>query len=339
MRAAVLKDDGRFTVEEVDRPAPTGHQAVLRVKYCGICGSDLHAVRAGNLEPGAILGHEVTGEIIELGPDVEGFEVGDRVTTLSAIPCDACAKCEAGLYRTCENGWQIFGYTGAPGGYAEELVTHASIMAKVPEGMTDEAAAFNEPSIVGLHAVRASNLKLGDKVVVIGAGPIGLLVLQSVLLANAGPVYVVEPSAGRRQMALDFGATEAFDPFHEEILEIITNRTTIGADIVFECAGAKGTLQQGIELVRPGGQVMVPGVNMEPDEVSPMTMIGKECEIKGSLGGGDLFDTALEYLATGKIRAEPMVSRIVSLEEVDEVFQSLGAPASDAVKVLVAPNG
>ncbi|HJN93137.1 MAG TPA: alcohol dehydrogenase catalytic domain-containing protein [Dehalococcoidia bacterium] len=338
MRAAVLTADGRFTVEEVDRPAPTGSQAVLRVKYCGICGSDLHAVRAGNLEPGAILGHEVTGEIVELGPDVAGFEVGDRVTTLSAIPCDACQKCAEGLYRSCEKGWQIFGYSDAPGGYAEEIITHASIMAKVPEGMTDLAAAFNEPSIVGLHAVRASNLKLGDKVVVIGAGPIGLLVLQSVLLANAGPVYVVEPSAGRRQMALDFGATEAFDPFNEDVLEIITNRTTIGADIVFECAGAKGTLQQGIELVRPGGQVMVPGVNMEPDEVSPMTMVGKECEIKGSLGGGDLFDTALEYLAACKIQSEPMVTKIVSLEEVDEVFQSLGTPANDAVKVLVAPN-
>ena len=139
-------------------------------------------------------------------------------------------------------------------------------------------------------------------------------------------------------MALDFGATEAFDPFNEDVLEIITNRTTIGADIVFECAGAKGTLQQGIELVRPGGQVMVPGVNMEPDEVSPMTMVGKECEIKGSLGGGDLFDTALEYLAACKIQSEPMVTKIVSLEEVDEVFQSLGTPANDAVKVLVAPN-
>jgi (R,R)-butanediol dehydrogenase/meso-butanediol dehydrogenase/diacetyl reductase len=281
----------------------------------------------------------VTGEIIELGPEVEGFEVGDRVTTLSAIPCDACDPCKQGLYRSCEKGWQVFGYSDAPGGYAEEIVTHASIMAKVPEGMSDLAAAFNEPSIVGLHAVRASRLRLGDKAVVIGAGPIGLLVLQSVLLANEGPVYVVEPSAGRRQMALEFGATEVWDPFNEDVAALITARTTIGADVVFECAGAKGTLQQGLELVRPGGQVMVPGVNMEPDEVLPITMIMKECEIKGSLGGGDLFETALEYLAAGKIRSEPMVSRVISLEEVDDVFQSLGTPANDAVKVLVAPNG
>lgn len=339
MRAAVLQKDGRFAVEEVERAAPSGRQAVLRVKYCGICGSDLHAVRAGSLEPGAILGHEITGEIVELGPEVEGFEVGDRVTTLSALPCDACAPCREGRYRACEGGWRVFGYADAPGGYAEELITHASVLEKVPESMSDETAAFNEPSIVGLHAVRASRMRLGDRTVVIGAGPIGLLVLQSILLANDAPVYVVEPSAGRRAMALELGATEALDPFRDDVAVAIRERTMVGADVVFECAGAKGTLQQAIDLVRPGGQVMVPGVNMEPDEIQPGTLLMKECEIRGSLGGGDLFRAALDYLAGGQIQVESMVSRVIGLEEVDEMFQSLGTAENDAIKVLVAPNG
>ena len=111
-----------------------------------------------------------------------------------------------------------------------------------------------------------------------------------------------------------------------------------GPDVVFECAGAKGTLQKAIEWVRPGGQVMVPGVNMELDEVSPLAMIGKECEIKASLGGMDLFRTALDLLAAGKIRTEPMVTRIIGLDEVDEVCQTLGTRGDDNVKVLVAPG-
>ncbi len=339
MRAAVLVEGGRFEVQEIPTPEPTGNQVLMRVSYCGICGSDLHAVRAGTLAPGAVLGHEIAGEVVALGPDVRGLEAGDRVTTLSAVPCDSCDPCKAGLYRSCAKGWQIFGYTGVPGGYAENLLTHASIVQKTPDGLSDAEAAWNEPSIVGLHAVRASRLRPGDTSVVIGAGPIGLLVLQSIRLANPGPVFVVEPSAGRRATAKALGATEILNPFEDDVPAFLMAHTEVGPDVVFECAGARGTLQKAIEYVRPGGQVMVPGVNMEEDEVSPLAMVGKECEIVGSLGGAEHFGTALDYLARGLIRVEPMTSRVIGLDEVDEVFQSLGLPGSDDVKVLVAPNG
>ena len=338
MRAAVLEPGGRFAVKDVPEPQATGSQAVLRVTYCGICGSDLHAIRAGAIPPGAILGHEITGEIVALGPDARGFEVGDRVTTLSALPCDTCSECREGRFRTCATGWQIYGYASIPGGYADYVLSHTSVMEKVPAHLSDEAAAFNEPGIVGLHAVRDSRLRLGDTSVIIGAGPIGLLVLQSVLLANAGPVYVIEPSAGRRSVAMQLGATAALHPGHDEVARFLQERTEIGPDVVFECAGARGTLQVALDLVRPGGQVMVPGVNMEEDEVNPLTMIGKECEIRGALGGAHLFRTALEYLAEGRIRVEPMISRVVGLDEVDSVCQSLGTATSDDVKVLVAPG-
>jgi (R,R)-butanediol dehydrogenase/meso-butanediol dehydrogenase/diacetyl reductase len=296
-------------------------------------------LRAGLVPPGAILGHEITGVVEDLGPEVEGIEVGDRVTTLSAVPCGVCEKCAAGLYRTCEAGWQVFGYTGLAGGYAELLLTHASVVEKAPDEISDSAAAFNEPTIVGLHAVRISNLRPGDTSAVIGAGPIGLLVLQAARLANPGPVYVVEPSAGRREKALRLGATAVLDPFTDDLAQFFLNNTPAGPDVVFECAGAPKTLQTAIELVRPGGQVVVPGVNMEDDEVQPITMLMKECEVRGSLGGADLFRTALDYLTAGLIEVEPMVTRVVELEELDELFQTLGTPGSDEVKVLVAPNG
>lgn len=339
MRAAVLQEGGRFAVQEVPDPVPTGSQVVIRVTYCGICGSDLHAVRAGGLAPGAILGHEITGEVVACGPKVRGLEPGDAVTTLSAVPCDACDMCEQGLFRSCRKGWQVFGYTGLPGGYAELLLTHASIIEKAPDGLSPRVAAWNEPSIVGIHAVRASRYRLGDVAAIIGAGPIGLLVLQAARLANPGPIYVIEPSAGRRKTALELGATVALDPRSDDVAAFMQAHTYAGPDVVFECAGAKGTLQAAIDLVRPGGQVMVPGVNMEDDEVSPLALVGKECEVKGSLGGGDLFKTALDYLAAGHINVEPMITRVIGLEDVDAVFQELGTPGCDDVKVLVAPNG
>lgn len=339
MRAAVLRAGSHFTVEELPDPVPTGRQAVLRVIYCGICGSDLHMMRAGLLPEGAVLGHEIVGEIVALGPEARGFEVGDRVTTLSAVPCDNCAKCRAGLFRSCEKGWQVFGYTGLPGGYAEYLLTHSAVLEKAPEGLSDVAAALNEPSMVGLYAARASRVRPGDTVAIIGAGPIGLLVLQSVLLTTPARTWVIETSAGRRQKALELGATDAFDPAEMDLAAFFLNQCEAGGpDVIFECAGAPGTLQKAIEWVRPGGQVMVPGVNMEADEVSPLTMVGKECEIKASLGGMDLFRTALELLAKDSIRAEAMVTKVIGLDELDEVCQTLGTRGDNNVKVLVAPG-
>lgn len=339
MRAAVLRAGGRFAVEQLPDPVPTGRQAVLRVIYCGICGSDLHLLRAGGLQEGAILGHEIVGEITALGPEARGFEVGDRVTTLSAVPCDACPKCEAGLYRSCEKGWQVFGYSGLAGGYAELLLTHTTVLEKVPADLADLRAALNEPTMVGLYAARASRVRTGDNVAIIGAGPIGLLVLQSVLLSSPANCWVIETSAGRRAKALECGATAAFDPRELDVAAFFNANCEMGGpDVVFECAGAKGTLQKAIEWVRAGGQVMVPGVNMEEDEVSPLTMVGKECEIKASLGGMDLFRTALDLISAGKIQPERMVTRVIGLDEVDEVCQTLGTAGNDEVKVLVAPG-
>jgi len=290
------------------------------------------------LPEGAVLGHEIVGEIAALGPDARGFEVGDRVTTLSAVPCDGCAKCKAGLYRSCEKGWQVFGYSGLAGGYAELLLTHTEALEKVPDALADLGAALNEPTMVALYAARASRVRTGDNVAVIGAGPIGLLVLQSVLLSSPANCWVIETSAGRRSKALECGATAAFDPRELDMAAFFSANCEMGGpDVVFECAGAKGTLQKAIEWLRPGGQVMVPGVNMEEDEVSPLAMVGKECEIKGSLGGMDLFKTALDLIAAGKIQPERMVTRVIGLDEVDEICQTLGTSGNDEVKVLVAP--
>lgn len=339
MKAAVLREGSRFVVEDLPDPTPTGRQVVIRVTYCGICGSDLHLLRAGALAEGSVLGHEIVGEITALGPDARGFEVGDRVTTLSAVPCDSCDACREARYRSCEKGLQVFGYTGLTGGYAEYVLTQTSALEKAPPDLSDTAAALNEPAMVGLYAARTSRVRTGDNVAIIGAGPIGLLVLQSVLLLNPANCWVFETSPGRRAKALECGATAVFDPREVDAAAFFQANCEMGGpDVVFECAGARGTLQTALEWVRPGGQVVLPGVNMDLDEVSPLTMVAKECEIKASLGGMELFRTALDLIAAGKLQPEKMVTRVVGLDEVDEVCRILGTADNDDVKVLVAPG-
>ncbi|MFN0094488.1 MAG: zinc-binding dehydrogenase [Dehalococcoidia bacterium] len=337
MRAAVLMEGGRFEVRQVPAPEPTGNQILIRVSHCGICGSDLHALRAGQLPVGAVLGHEIAGIVEAVGPKVRGLEAGDRVTTLSAVPCDSCDKCEAGLFRSCRKGWQIYGYGTVPGGYAEFAISHTSVIERIPDGVDEITAALNEPAMVGLHAARISRVRPGDTVVVIGAGPIGLLVLQAAKLAGAANIYVMEPSAGRRAMAKELGATRVFSP-DEDIARFLMETTEAGPEVVFECAGARGTLQKAVELVRPGGQVVLAGVNAEADELSPLTLVAKECEITASLGGADIFRRALDLMAAGRIRTAPMVTRVIGLDEVDAVMQELGTASCDDVKVLVAPG-
>lgn len=338
MRAAVLQEGGRFAVTEIPTPEPSGNQVLIRVSHCGICGSDLHALRAGSLTVGAVLGHEIAGVVEALGPKVRGLEVGDRVTTISAVPCDQCDRCEAGEYRSCRAGWQVYGYGSVPGGYAEFVLSHSAIIERCPDGLSDVAAALNEPAMVGLHAVRISRLRPGDTAFVIGAGPIGLLVLQAAKIAGARAVCVIEPSAGRRAMATELGATHVFEPGSPGIAAFLRDQTDAGPEVVFECAGARGTLQQAVELVRPGGQVILAGVNAEADEISPLTLCAKECEIRASLGGMDIFRHTLDLIADGRLRTEPMVTRVIGLDEVDAVMQELGTAGCDDVKVLVAPG-
>jgi L-iditol 2-dehydrogenase len=139
-------------------------------------------------------------------------------------------------------------------------------------------------------------------------------------------------------MAARLGATQVFDPRTDDLAAFLNHRTEAGPEVVFECAGARGTLQKAVELVRPGGQVMLAGVNAESDEISPLTLVAKECEIKASLGGAEIFRFALDLIADGRIQTEPMVTRIIGLDEVDAVMQELGTPGCDDVKVLVAPG-
>ncbi len=344
MRAAVLQEDGRFAVQEMPDPEPRSFEALLRVAYCGVGAADVQAAvsqaSGGNgANSGTVLGREISGEIVALGEDAIGFKVGDRVTTLSSAPCDACPECRESRFESCSGGWRTLGRSDHPGGFAELVTTHIASMLKLPDELSDRAGALTDPARVAVHAVAQSRLTLGASAAIIGAGGAGLLTLQAARLNSPAAIYVVDASAERRSRALELGATEAFDANAEGTSAALLDRTGIGPDVVFDCAGAAGTMQQAAQWARPGGQVMLVTPNLGEDELEPSRLIVREIEFKAGGGGMQPLRDALGYLAAGRIDAEAVVTRSAGLDDLNDVLDSLRKDGSDEGKVLVAPNG
>jgi (R,R)-butanediol dehydrogenase/meso-butanediol dehydrogenase/diacetyl reductase len=224
---------------------------------------------------------------------------------------------------------------GLPGAYAEYVRVRTSSLIRIPEGMSDQEAALVEPLAVGLRAVRLSGIRPGDVVAIIGAGPIGLVTLLWARQAGPKSIYVSEMSSQRAAMALRLGADRVFDPGREDPKIEIRNINGIGPDIVFECAGASATLQHAADVVRAGGRIMLVGLSMEPVQVQPFTWIGKEIALKGSLGySAEEFALTVELLHQRKVDVKPLVTDIVSLPDLPEVFQALKRPTTQ-IKVLL----
>jgi L-iditol 2-dehydrogenase len=332
MKAAVFREK-RLVVEAVPDPRPAADEIVLRVSYCAICGSDLHRYAYAMMSPGTIMGHEYAGVVVEVGTNVRTWKVGDRVTR-SGGPA-APGRELPGLpprYSAKERGF----LPQQPGAYAEYLAVPADKVMAVPPNLTDLEASLVEPLTVALHMVRASRLRLGDTAVVLGAGPIGLFALQCAFLAGASRVWVSEVNAARRGAAAALGASETFDPARVPLVQEIVRRTEVGADVAFECAGARPTLQQALELVRWGGQVMVVSLAWEPVDCLPVEWVGREVEMKACYAHlNSEWGMALSLMAQGQIRTQPMISRVIGLDDIDATFRELLRPETDLIQVAV----
>lgn len=329
MKAAVFKTAGLLQVEEVPDPVAGPGQVVIKVSYCGICGSDLHRYHYGLMAPGVIMGHEFSGVITQVGPGVEGWKVGDRA--IRGFRGLLSPRYSARLKGF---NWDPH----SPGAYAEYAAQPADQLFRVPKGLSDEVAAITEPLTVAVHAVRLSAIKLGDAVVVVGAGPIGLFAVQLARRCGPGLLVVSEPVAARRELALRLGADVAIDPREvNPIDEVVRLTGGTGADVVFECAGAKPTLQQSLEMARRRGQVVLVALCMEPCEVSPLDWVGREVQLQCSYAAeGRDWEQSLALMGSGAVQGKPLISQIVPLEEIQTAFQALLNP-TDELQVLVKP--
>ena len=335
MKAAVFKGAGQpMQVETVSDPDPAERQLVVEVAYCGICGTDLHSTREGPamLPCNSVLGHEFVGEVVALGKGLQShWQQGDRVCALPFISCGYCAACVTGRPFECASISCIG--LDAPGGFAEYVATSECNTLKLPDQLSTLDAALIEPLAVGLHAVRASGLQAGQRVLITGAGPIGLAVALWARFMGARDVVVSEPAHDRRALALSMGATAVVQPT-PDLAEQFAEVAGGPADVIFECVGAPGLIQQCIEIA-PRRAMLVPVVVCEqPDTILPFPALIEELSIRFAIAyTRDDYETVITMLAQGRINAAPMVTQVVSLDEMPAAFEALRSP-SNQCKVL-----
>jgi threonine dehydrogenase-like Zn-dependent dehydrogenase len=334
MRAMVLRGQ-ELAVEEMERPRPGPGQVLAKVRACGICGSDLHVARyaeemmaatrksdpagwsAMDLDKGVVMGHEFVAEVVDAGPGVEDWEPGTRVTGVPIIMDTATPR-----------GVQTIGYsTQYPGAYGEYVIMSAALLLPVPDNVSDRAAATTEPCAVGLHAVREARVQPDEHVVVMGAGPIGLMTLLWLKKEGVKHVSVSEFAEPRRKLAQQLGADLVIDPATESVADRVAAAAGGPPKVVFECVGVEGTLQQAMELVDRRGRVVVVGVCMTEDRLTPMLGINKHLTIQFVLGyTAEEIKEALDSFADGSIDTLPLVTRAVGLDELPAAFRSLTDP-------------
>lgn len=337
MRAAVFYGKKDVRVERRPVPVPGPGEVLLKIRFCGICGSDLEAYKYGLYQPGLIIGHELAADIVALGPEVEGWEVGDRVTANDVIPCGQCRYCRSGRVSLCD-AVTMPGVT-CDGAYAEYMTVAARALYRLPEGVTYEQAAVTDPSSNALHAVRRSGLGLGDRVLVVGAGPIGLLTIQAALLAGARTVIAAETNPARAKLALAMGASAVVDPSTENVdLRVADLTDDQGADVVFCASGNPAAMGSTFTLVRKGGVVVPIGICEQPVQADFLSLVMNELDYRGTYASYDEYGLALDLMAQKRWRVEPVISGVVPLDDiVEEGFEVLVRPDTTAAKILVRP--
>jgi (R,R)-butanediol dehydrogenase / meso-butanediol dehydrogenase / diacetyl reductase len=337
MKACVYKAPGApLEVTEVPDPVAGPGEIVVRVRDCGICGSDLHAARYGfSMPAGTIMGHEFSAVIDEIGPGVSGFLPGEPVVVMSYLACGECDACRAGNGARC-GAMRLVGFGDVAGAYAEKMKTRPGSIFRMPAAMSHRLGATVEPLVVGLHGVHRAGLRAGESCIIMGAGPIGLVTLQWARFSGARAIVVSEMAEGRREVALKMGADAAVDPRTQNPAAALA-KITGGAvpEVVFECIGARGTLAEAINYARRGGRVVVIGVCMEEDAFGPIAAMNKELDVRFSLGldPGEI-ETAIAMLAAGRVSTERMITSVVSIEQLPAAFAALARPAAET-KVMV----
>jgi L-iditol 2-dehydrogenase len=344
MKALVLKDYKHFAYEEVPRPEVGPEEVLIAVKACGICGSDVHGMdgSTGRRRPPIIMGHEAAGVIAEVGRAVDGWAPGDRVTLDSTIYCGECDFCRGGQVNLCDRR-RVLGVSCEDyrqnGAFAEWVAVPQRILYRLPEGLAFEHAALVEPFSIALHAIGRAGVTVNDTAVVVGAGMIGLALMQGLARAGCGQIIAVDIAKDRLTLASSLGATRVINSANENgvgaIFELTKGR---GADLVFEAVGVTATVDLALRSARKGGTVVLVG-NVAPKIDFPLQIaVTRELAVLGSCASRGEYPACLDMLARGHLQAAPLLSAKAPLEEGAAWFERLYKKEQGLLKVVLVPG-
>ncbi len=342
MKAAVLHQPGDVRLEERPVPSPGPGEVLIRIRAVGVCGSDVHYYQEGRIgvhvvEKPLILGHESAGEVVALGAGVRGLAVGARVATEPGVPCRRCRQCLRGRYNLCPRV-SFMATPPVDGAFVEYITWPAEFVYPLPASLSYAEGSLMEPLAVGLHAVRRARLTVGATVLVLGAGPIGQLALVAAHAAGAGQAIVADLEDSRLAVArrVDPRAL-AVNPARQSLMEAVMSATDgEGADVVIEAAGSVRTVGQSIELVRPGGVVVLVGLPaVDPSPISVLEAIRKEVDILGVFRYANVYRDALRLAASGRVDLSPLITHRFPLTEVRRALDTVAEAKGSALKVVV----
>ena len=347
MKSAVWYGREDIRILDITEPIVGTGQVKIKVRQCAICGTDVHEYQVGPMfiskkphpltgkSSPIILGHEFSGDVVELGDGVKRVAIGDRVTANPLIYCGTCVYCSKGEYNMCLKLATIgLAWDGA---FAESVVVPEYTIINIPDEVTYEMGAFAEPLAVAVRAVKRSQMKVGDTVAVVGCGPIGLLVLQVAKAAGASKVFAIEPVKKRREMAKQLGAHEVFDPIKSEVGKEIAEMTEgLRANVAFECVGNQSAFDTAVQATGRRAMIVMVGCAVKPLEVPFLRLWGHEKEITTCTGYVDEFPTAVTLLADRRVLVEPMITRKIQLNDFMEkgLLEMIRNPENQ-IKILV----
>lgn len=343
MRAVLLTGEQQTSVVEFDEPTLLPGALIVEVLRCGVGGSDVESFLTGRLPAPAWFGHEWTGRVVAVADDVSGHFEGERVLGAAPPPCGGCRPCRSGLGSHCTVVLDMI--VGADplasnhGAFAERIRVDARRVHRVPEGIDEDVAALAEPAAVATHAVARASVAMGDIVVVVGAGTIGLLVAEIARLSGAAAVLAIDPHQGRRELACDLGADAALAPGTDVSRWLADKGHGLGADVAFDCAAGATSLVTASASIRRGGTVVAVGVRQSKNVMTAPDLLEREADLRAALGYqvADV-QRALDLMVDDRLKVGPIIDpEPVTLSGLDGVLRELAAGGRDRRKRLVFP--
>jgi L-iditol 2-dehydrogenase len=336
MRVSVLRAAGDLTVEQRPEPTPGPHEVLVRVASVGVCGSDVHYFEHGRIgsyvvESPLVLGHEASGEVVAVGSSVTRLEPGRRVSVEPGVPDFSCRQCLAGRYNLCE-GMRFFATPPIDGAFAELVTVHEQFAHPVPDSLSDDAAALLEPLSVGLWACHKGGVGAGSRVLVTGAGPVGLVAAQAALALGAASVTITDVNPNRLALAQDLGVTATLD-----VGATAVSDSGLEVDVLLECSGHPAATADAIRAVAPAGSVVLVGMGGDEGTLPVSRIQERELRLTGTFRYAHTWPAAIALAASGRVQLDRLVTGHYGLDEVDAAL-SVARTDPKAVKPMVVPS-